>query len=758
MKQIVQLIIRPRNSSARFYLLIASPVLAIFLIIPFQLFYYGRAYASWSRLIPVGFMLAGFSLYFILAIIVWTLTKVRPSWAHGFSTALFWLGLYVLLSDVFAPSQISPLDGHPLVGRPHLAYTFLEAGLFLSMLVIALRFNLRLTPLFGVSTTAFLIIVSVAYGLMIAYPHHSAAGPIHDRHDTGIRGNVYHIVLDEFQSDVALLHLHEKNCMATFPGFTFFKNSIANYLFTYQSFHSYMTGTVFEGPKYDTWISSYKNGGLLNNLNLRGYRITKYTPAAYDFGSFSSEHLTSEEIFQKQHKASGYSLKDFVQIWFARVTPNFCVHAALAAGYSLGTKIETHVFGTLHDTNVPTSIPEGIQPYSAVLMIEKAIRDEVDRKSNGEYIYIHALLPHLPYVLDDQCKYTAESLESPIDRYYAQAGCALNLVSRYLAKLKALGRYDDATIIIQSDHGSVFGPIRKQGLSTVGTRQTEDNTEPGFLDNAMGWSEDVIKGRVMALLMIKPPRSTGPLVLSEQPAQLLDVYPTLVSLLSLRAKEEMPGLPLFDNKNACSRELSFYVTPPGEGKPPDVISVSIPNPQDLPNSALTVQGPLSRRPIINLPPKGISFNFGSSDEGGMWLTGFADKEKEGPAGQTTFFRWATGRKSRIKFSGLQLPHQTRLFLEFEIEPYREINCMKKMVIRSTLSSAAVIVKPGWNRYRVALDFTGGKDLVIDALYAESASPRSLGHDTNDARELAVRWKQIKLSYPQDRVSAKTHGQ
>ena len=487
MEQIIKLDRWIRHSDTRHYLLIASPVVAIFLIIPFQLFHYGTEYANWSGIIPAGFVLAGFSLYVVLGITVTVLLKIRPSWAYGFSTAIFWFGVYVLLSDVFAPLQVSPLDGHPLVGHQPLTYTLVEVALFLSILFVALRVGSDWNSLIGVSTSLLLIVVSVLYGLFVVIPRHSAEASINLRSDAGIRGNVYHIVLDEFQSDAAMLHLREKNNMAAFRGFTFFTNTIANYLFTYQSFHSYMTGTLYDGVNYEAWTDHYKNGGLLKDLERNGYRITKYTPAAFDFDAFPSKHFKSEDILREEHKRNGYFIKDFVQIWLARVMPNFCTNTALAMGLDLGAKIEGYANGVSRKADVPTSVPEGIQPYSAALTLKKVVRDEVNRAPNGEYVFLHVLLPHMPYVLDDQCKYTPTSSDLPINRYYAQAGCALNLVSQYLAKIKELGRYDDATIIVQSDHGSVFGPIGKQNSKLVGSRQTEDNSGPAFLDNSLGW-------------------------------------------------------------------------------------------------------------------------------------------------------------------------------------------------------------------------------------------------------------------------------
>ena len=277
LQRVDRMIARIDGSAMRHYLLIASPVIAVFFIIPMQLFLNGRGYVDWSRLIPAGFVLAGLCVYLILAAAVWVLLKRRPRWAYLFSTAMFWLGLYVLLSFVFVPPKITLLDGRPLLSSQPLNRTIEQAVLFLLVVVAAFRVRSHRTSAFGLFTVTFLLVVSLSYGALVAASGHPAAHAadarrntavpgdishgITGRPDTTIRGNVYHIVLDEMQGNVALARLRDKRNADAFPGFTFFKNTISNYLYTYQSFHSYFTGTVYDGVDYAKWVDGYKTGG-----------------------------------------------------------------------------------------------------------------------------------------------------------------------------------------------------------------------------------------------------------------------------------------------------------------------------------------------------------------------------------------------------------------------------------------------------------------------------------------------------------------
>ncbi len=762
MQRVDRMIARIDGSAMRHYLLIASPVIAVFFIIPMQLFLNGRGYVDWSRLIPAGFVLAGLCAYLILAAAVWVLLKGRPRWAYLFSTAMFWLGLYVLLSFVFVPPKITLLDGRPLLSSQPLNRTIEQAVLFLLAAVAAFRVRSHRTSAFGLFTVAFLLVVSLSYGALVAASGHPAAHAadarrntavsgdishgVTGRPDTTIRGNVYHIVLDEMQGNVALARLRDKRNADAFPGFTFFKNTISNYLYTYQSFHSYFTGTVYDAVDYAKWVDGYKTGGLLNDLQKRGYRITEYTPAFLDFARSPSVHLTSEEVFREKYGSPLYSIKDFTQIWLARVMPNFGTNAALAAGRSLGARIEASLEGPSYAAHVPTSDDEGIHPFSAVLTVERAMKDEPKRAAAGEYVYLHALVPHEPYVLDDECRYRP-AWKAPLTRRYdAQTGCAINLVSRYLAMLRALGRYDDATIIIQSDHGSNLGPRGEYGPSALSAAPAEENGGLPFADNQTGWSKSAVRGRIMATLMIKPARSVHPFAVSEEPAQLLDVYPSLAALLGMKAgQKEMAGRDLFDDAHAPGRRLSFYVTPNEVDKPPGIVVVDVANPRDLLRSPLTVREVVRQRRVAYLPEKGLSVDIGAPGEEGVWLQGFFSKEEEPHAGGTIYSRWAGGKESTVKFLGVQVRRRTRLLLDFDIEPFLVMR-NRKILVKSPLTTAEVIVKPGWNSYRVALEFPAGEEITVTIGHEKSASLRALGLNNNDERELAVHWRKIGVSY------------
>lgn len=73
-----------------------------------------------------------------------------------------------------------------------------------------------------------------------------------------------------------------------------------------------------------------------------------------------------------------------------------------------------------------------------------------DKGKKGAFKFIHLLGSHYPYVMNEKCEPVANPEDSNLD---LQTLGTVRIVSDYLKMLKDLGVYDDATIIVTSDHG-----------------------------------------------------------------------------------------------------------------------------------------------------------------------------------------------------------------------------------------------------------------------------------------------------------------
>ena len=103
----------------------------------------------------------------------------------------------------------------------------------------------------------------------------------------------------------------------------------------------------------------------------------------------------------------------------------------------------------------------------------------------------------------------------------SQYDCALAYldehVGRLIDRLREMRRYDDALVIVVSDHGEAFGER-----------------------NLVGHGVSVYQDQLRAALMVKYPKGSAGKVIAE-PVSVVDVLPTILDVASLSAPSGLPG-------------------------------------------------------------------------------------------------------------------------------------------------------------------------------------------------------------------------
>ena len=75
---------------------------------------------------------------------------------------------------------------------------------------------------------------------------------------------------------------------------------------------------------------------------------------------------------------------------------------------------------------------------------------QVSEEKKSAFRFYHMRGPHAPFYLTEDLKYEPTGRMSSRN---AQGTGSLKIVYAYLEQLRALGKYEDATIIITADHG-----------------------------------------------------------------------------------------------------------------------------------------------------------------------------------------------------------------------------------------------------------------------------------------------------------------
>ncbi len=335
--------------------------------------------------------------------------------------------------------------------------------------------------------------------------------------------NIYHIVLDGFQSDIFGLVAND-DFRAQLNGFTWFEEASATYEHTVWSIPS-----VFLGAEYDFSTSQRDfqaagfNGSdsLLNGLKDAGYSTIAFSRKLYEF-----DYTMFDEMVQHANNIDVTPPENddaFMSLWVYRTLPAVIGRALSRRGWLISQ-------GDLRNLGARTFLASSA-PIESSLGFQKYLEQEALLPAAGRYTFIHLIMPHDPFVLDASCNETRKS------NVILQSQCAVRLIGEFTERLKSLDRYDNSLIVIHGDHGERYNV---DGMNLTPIRFRSNRT----------------------LLLLKPPAANEPdgLTSSSIEASLIDIAPTIYESIGRQsASHEGYSLYTSDSEAFARRERSYHV-------------------------------------------------------------------------------------------------------------------------------------------------------------------------------------------------------
>lgn len=513
-------------------LILASlPAIVAFFLLPFAVYLPNQAdlFQEISIIIPYGVILIIYICFFAL------LFYFKPHLRKKLPIKLFYIGVFLALSDIIAPLELGEiLDGMLLSPVPEpISYTILEVILALFLVFLAKKIPFSQIRKIAPQSILALILVEIIFICVSISPEthiksNAVAGS--EKRVITTKSNIYHLTLDSFSSYGFLDYLKEIPAEKEFDGFVFFKNNRTNYLFTWPSRASYMSGEIFKDKNLGQWMDKWKASGLFGNLYNAGYEISSYYPTG-------SSKMVSHEMWGDELKTrSIIQFFHFADLWFLRLVPTFLKQEVY--------KVDTGVFGWITKKWFP-STALAATPVNYRNLMRKLINDEEARPATGQYVWAHLYIPHFPYHLNCDCNYSRNT------SYKEQSMCTIKLMTEFISMLKKQGKYHNSMIIFQADHGSMAVGAEKYNM-------TPEVMEKISEINLKGISAKNIATLSSCLLLIKPPFSSGEnLVVSDKLTQLLDISATVYEPVGINAAKS-EGISLFSKNFPENRSVDIY--------------------------------------------------------------------------------------------------------------------------------------------------------------------------------------------------------
>lgn len=229
-------------------------------------------------------------------------------------------------------------------------------------------------------------------------------------------------------------------------GFVRFSNNTTLYTQTFPSVANFLTGReyMWEETAADFLADAYQNSDFLPGLRRAGYRINLYTEPRASYYNISDlegivDNIADADIIYDRVEA----LKQFMLLSAFRYGP-------LAFKPFVWTSTSDLSQLILADLDPPPYFFDDYFFYENL----RAKRLSIGQ-SDRTFSFIHLDGPHAPFIINE----SVEPVPEGQGTFMGQLKGSFRIVYEYLDQLKALGKYEDSTIIIMGDHGERQGDI-----------------------------------------------------------------------------------------------------------------------------------------------------------------------------------------------------------------------------------------------------------------------------------------------------------
>jgi hypothetical protein len=384
------------------------------------------------------------------------------------------------------------------------------------------------------------------------------------------RGNVYHILLDSYQSEAYPYFLAQTPELNQ-PPFTYYPEFRSAAARTYFSMAELFASDFYPpGLLPESWHNAaLQSGGLMGYLANSGVRLSVYArdPEQCYEGTSAVCKLTLD--IKRALLGDSRARQTAADLWFLKLIPTSLkreLNARFASqdeGASDSDSFSDWDYGfSISEALSPSNMPrDRDEPYFSVQQFMQILADEDSRPATGQYVFAHVILPHTPYVLDRECNYVgraAAQTQTDQERYLQQVQCAHKLLALLVKKLESLGRLDDSLLIVQADHGHYWQPA---DLGVLYQYHPMDVSVQKVVDDkadSSTWPSEMIETRASALLLIKFPGQSAA-SRSNKPVQMIDIAPTILRYFNIDPGS-MRGMPIQTMPDSLARERLFFAS------------------------------------------------------------------------------------------------------------------------------------------------------------------------------------------------------
>jgi len=283
-----------------------------------------------------------------------------------------------------------------------------------------------------------------------------------------------HIILDEHigiegippSEDQNLEFSHALRDKYIQLGFQVYGRAYSRHFSSQNSFASFMNFDSTNEPQkyYKDGENGYEynltSNALFEALSSRGYHINVVQPKYMDLCNGDKKNVVENCITYEVAALLPLGPSNGFSAYVLTIITNVFVKLEFNNLYEIIKK--TSIGKALDLPNIGGSTP----PFATYKVFDEVV-DLLSNAQKGNAYFVHLLLPHFPFLFDEQCNNLGprgirvsqkrnhpEAKESVYSRYLKQVKCTHHLMEKLLRSLSDNQATSQSTIVIHGDHGS----------------------------------------------------------------------------------------------------------------------------------------------------------------------------------------------------------------------------------------------------------------------------------------------------------------
>lgn len=662
-----------------------------------------------------------------------------------------WLSLLAMLAVAFWVQanllvwDYGVLDGGAIAWGDYIWQSVIELLVWIALLVAGWKLHRHIAP--QALTIAVVLIAMQSVSAVLASrqasepPSHHYFTELPDgQFSFSPEQNAVVLVLDAFQSDV-FQQVMEANPEYSddFQGFHFFRNTLSGYAKTYPSIPLMLTGEWYENDQPITGFlrDAYLDDSLPVRLRDQGWDVRLYP---YFERTVHYDESVADNFVRSLSPADRMSaFGEFSDVGVFRALPHILKplwlndHEWRMRGWLSALSVSESVEGREAESG-----PRSSHQHEGLRWLENIETLSDTGAGAPAFRFYHLLMPHAPHLVNEGLE--MEVLPLNQEGYRRHAHATVNLIRRFLDRLRALEIYDDTLVIIASEHG---GGEYHLGVDT------------GLLPDSLPAPEDPVMPSNhyesgLPLMLVKPAGGSGEPVINDAPVSVGDMAATVAAAAGISDFPHGRDMLRVDENEQRERRYLFYEFDGWVSDYlPDMVEYRLNGHSWLPQSWEStgrVLGPPEdyvpeAEQELDALGDGDLLRFGQSGRNSGYLgAGWGEPEPHGV--------WTANGTARLRLP-LQRPLEGNLQLGLFVHPFTVEGELEQQRVRVFVNEEEtdewLVTGAAWQNVLVtAAAHDGAEQLDIRLELPDAAAPAAFLRNT-DTRQLGVSMRELRIN-------------